>query len=53
MEEFRRQFRENMLSVSERLFSGEIKAQRKKRGNDYDSCTFCSFESVCLKNIRI
>ena len=53
MEEFRRKFRENVLTVSERLFSGEIKAQRKKRGNDYDSCTFCSFESVCLKNIRI
>ena len=53
MEEFRGQFRRSLLSVSERLFSGEIKAQQKKRGNDYDSCRYCDYASVCLKNIRI
>ena len=52
-EEFRGQFRRSLLSVSERLFSGEIKAQQKKRGNDYDSCRYCDYASVCLKNIRI
>ena len=53
MEEFRAQFRKNLLSVSERLFSGEIKAEQKKRGSDYDSCKYCNFTSVCLKNIRV
>ena len=53
MEEFRGQFRRSLLSVSERLFSGEIKAQQKKRGNDFDSCRYCDYASVCLKNVRI
>ena len=53
MEEFRAQFRRNLLSVSERLFSGDIKAQQKKRGNDYDSCAYCDYASICLKSIRV
>ena len=53
MEEFRGQFRRNLHSISERLFSGDIKAQQKKRGNEYDSCKYCDYASVCLKNIRV
>ena len=52
MEEFRRTFRKNLLSISERMFSGDIKAERKKRGSDYDSCAYCPYEAVCLKNVR-
>ena len=52
MEEFRKTFRNNLQSVSERLFSGDIKAEQKKRGSDYDSCKYCDYASVCLKNVR-
>ena len=52
MEEFRRTFRKNLQSVSERIFSGDIKAEQKKRGGDYDSCAYCQYMSICLKNVR-
>ena len=52
MEEFRQNFRRNLQSICERLFSGEIKAEQKKHGTLYDSCRYCPYKSVCLESLE-
>ena len=50
MEAFRAKFRQTLISCAERLCSGEIEPKPQKVGTVYDSCRFCDYSSICLKD---
>lgn len=50
MDEFRKQFRENLMSAATRLAEGDISATRRTLGNAFDSCKYCGYSGICLKD---
>ena len=51
MEKLREGFRTAMTSMAEDLLSGTITPEQKKVGSIYDSCRYCEFSSICLKEL--
>jgi hypothetical protein len=50
MEAFRIKFRQALASCAESLRMGEIRPTQKKVGKVFDSCKYCEYSCICLKD---
>ena len=50
MEAFRKNFRSMLTSAAESIAMGRIDADPKKVGNIFDSCKYCAYSGICLKD---
>ncbi len=50
MEAFRAKFRKALASCAESLCMGEIRPTQKKVGKVFDSCKYCEYSCICLKD---
>ena len=51
MDEFRAHFRQTLAACAEKISAGEIAPAPKAVGNIYDSCRYCEYSSICLKDM--
>ena len=50
--EFTAQFTDTLTALCDRLTSGDISVEPKQIGSVYDSCEYCEFAGICLKDIE-
>jgi len=50
--EFTAKFSDTLGKLCERMTLGDISVEPKQIGSSYDSCEYCEFSSICLKDIE-
>ena len=53
MDDLRKQFKAGLKSAAESLAMGDISAVRKTVGTVFDSCRYCSYSGICLRDMYL